>query len=345
MRSNTTIKIGGLEFGGFWDLSVEFHLDSYASFSFSAPFEPDNAEFRSRFRPFSFTPIELDIDGERKLTGVIIGVDPNTDPDSRTVAVSGYARPGVLHDANMPVSEWPLEYNGLDFAQLADRICSPFGFGVVVEGDIGGAFRRVALDPDGSPQTLLADLAKQRGFILSDTPEGDVRVRKAAVDGVARATLVEGQLPLGNAITVQFDPQKYPTAVTGIGGARAGREGSNHTVQNPHGGGVVRPFVFKPDDTETGDVPAAAEARLGFMLGNLASWSVDLPTWKDPGGSLWEPNTTLLVTAPSAMIYEETRLIVRKVQLDDTADEQTAKLDLALPGAFSGEIPESLPWQ
>jgi hypothetical protein len=44
------------------------------------------------------------------------------------------------------------------------------------------------------------------------------------------------------------------------------------------------------------------------------------------------------------MIYSSYEFVVRSVRFDSETDSETAELDLVLPGSFSGEIPESMPW-
>ena len=81
------------------------------------------------------------------------------------------------------------------------------------------------------------------------------------------------------------------------------------------------------------------------MFAEMASYTLSaLPTWRDPQGDLWEPNTTIVVAAPEAMIYTPTEFLIRRVTLSATPEERKASLDLVLPGAFSGSAPKALPW-
>lgn len=43
------------------------------------------------------------------------------------------------------------------------------------------------------------------------------------------------------------------------------------------------------------------------------------------------------------MIYRETEFLIHDVSLRQTSEAQIAKLEVMLPGAFSDEVPESLP--
>jgi len=81
------------------------------------------------------------------------------------------------------------------------------------------------------------------------------------------------------------------------------------------------------------------------MFGAAASFNVDgLPSWRDPAGNLWRPNTKIRLKAPRAMVYEYTDLLIRTVTLQQTADSETASLQVVFPEAFSGAVPRAFPW-
>lgn len=338
-----SILIGGTRYTGWNELELHLSLDTFDTIAFTAPFEPENVGFRDTFRPFSFKPLEVSVNDALVFTGTLVGVDPKTEPASRSVAVSGYATPGVLNDVSMPVSAFPLELAGLNLRQIAERVLEPFGLRVVVDGHVGAAFHRVALKPDESPLSFLAELAKQRGFVITNLEDGRVHFQRSVAPGSPIARLQEGARPLLS-VSPTFSPQEYFSEITGLASAKAGRAGSAYTVRNPRLTGVIRPTTFTADDTEKGDIPAATSAKLGRMFGNMVAYVIELPTWRDPNGDLWWPNQTLTVTAPGAMIYRETELLIRDVTLKQSAGATTASLGLVLPGAFSGVVPERLPW-
>lgn len=344
-REALILLIDGRRYTGWNDIEIERSIDAFSTVSFTAPFEPERREFRDVFRPFSFKPLALNVNGDTQLfAGTLVGVDPKFDPSSRSVGISAYGRPAVLADVTMPASAYPLELNGLALGQLAEKVCFPFGLSTKVDGPAGAAFDRVAIKPDESPLTFLAELAKQRGFVISETPQGGVHFVKSVSPGRPVGAIREGTAPLVS-ITPTFQPQSYFSEITGLVSSKPGRTGGRYTARNTKLRGVVRPTAFAADDTEKGDIPAATRAKLGRMFGNMVSYEISgLPGWRDPKGELWSPNTTVLVTAPNAMIYRETEMLIRDVKLKQSAESTSASLTVVLPGAFSGEIPERLPW-
>lgn len=323
-------------------LEITRTIDKLSTVSFEAPFEPERDAFRETFRPFSFKPLELHVGEELLFTGTLVDVRPSVDPDKKTVEASGYARPGALLDCNAPASAWPLELNGLKLGRIAETLLEPFGIDVQVDADEGAAFRRVALRPNEKIHSFLGKLARQRGLIMADTPEGALRFYRSTATGSPVVRLREGEPPL-TSVEPSFNPQAYFSEITGRAQARAGAAGSGHTVQNEHLG-VLRPHAFTLEDTDDADAPAATEAKLGRMFGNMVTLRAEVPTWRDPDATLWKPDTTVMLEAPGAMVYSETEFLVRDVTLRQDAGSITAELGLVLPGAFSGEVPQELPW-
>jgi len=141
-----------------------------------------------------------------------------------------------------------------------------------------------------------------------------------------------------------FSPQQYYSHITGLESVLVGTSGSQYTVRNPYLAGVIRPHTFKSPDTQGGTVQDSVRAKAGRMFGNMAAYGVQVSTWRDPSGALWRPNTTVVLNAPGAMVYSDYEFVVRSVRFDRTGDNESAELDLVLPGSFSGKIPEALPW-
>lgn len=329
----------------FWNaVQITRSIDSMDTVGLSAPFDADLPGFREIFRPFSFPDVEITVGGEPLFTGVLVAIDPTVGNKARTIEASGYSRPGVLNDCTPPASAFPLEFNGMNLQDIASAIVAPFGLSVVFEVPAGPVFERVASAPEKKILGFLVELAKQRNLIISSTEAGEVLFRQSTTVGSAVARLQQGETPLLSVIPA-FAPQGYYSHITGIEPVTVGLEGSQFTVKNSRLEGVIRPFTFEIPDTPGTDAKSAVDAKIGRMFGNAATYSISVDTWRDPDGTLWEPNTTLKLIAPDAMIYEEFEFLIRKVNFERVKNAETATLDLVLPGAFSGEIPEALPWE
>lgn len=339
----TAILIDGQRFR-FWDkVRITRSIDAMDTVEFSAPFEVDAPGFRETFRPFSFKPVVITVGGEPLFTGTMVAVAPVVENSQKVISVSGYSLPGVLNDCTPPASSFPLEFNDQGLREIAAAIASPFGVSVDFQADQGAVFERVASEPGKKALAFLTELAKQRNLIISSTPRGRLVFWQSTEGGSPVARLQQGSAPVLS-VTPFFSPQEYYSHITGIEPVIVGLEGSQFTVKNPRLQGVTRPITFNAPDTLDADVKAAVEAKAGRMFGNMVSYSVSVATWRDPNGKLWEPNTTVKLQAPEAMIYDEYEFVIRSVEFNRERALETATLNLVIPGSFSGKVPEVLPW-
>lgn len=341
--NEVAVLIDGARFR-FWNsIQISQSIDSIDSVSFGAPFDSNAPDFRDIFRPFSFKPLTVTVGGVPLFTGTMVAVDPSLDNSQKTVSISGYSLPGVLNDCMFLASSYPVEYNNLNLLKIATAAADTFGINVDFEGDPGPAFERVNPGPTTKVLSFLTDLAAQRNFVISSSPSGALRFLRSIEPGRPVAVLQQGASPVLSVVPT-FGPQSYYSHITGIVPTVVGVAGDQFTTKNPLLPDVVRPFSFKAEDTTNADVKASVDAKIGRMFGNMASYQLSVSTWRDPSGALWAPNTTISLQAPDAMVYSQYEFIVRSVDFERSSDSETATLTLVLPGAFSGKIPEALPW-
>lgn len=341
--NEVSVLIEGKRFR-FWN-SLIFNrtLDSIDSIEFSTPFEADRAEFRETFKPFSFKPLEVHVGGDLSFTGTLIGVRPTLGNKEKTLSASGYALPGVLNDCNVPASAFPIEYNEQNLKDIATTIAGYFGLSVVFKYDPGPVFESVTCQPSEKSLSFLANLAKQRNFVINNTESGALRFDRSVDIGKPVAILRQGESPVLS-VTPSFSEQEYYSHITGIQPTIVGIPGVQFTAKNRFLSGAVRPLTFEAPDTEDSNVAEAVNAKLGRMFGNIVSYDISVDTWRDPSGVLWTPNTTLKLNAPGAMVYNPYEFLIRSVSFTKDSDAESAVLNVVLPGAFSGKIPEALPW-
>lgn len=334
----------GRRFGEWSELELKVGIDSYRAASLSGPWDPERKELRSAFEPLAFPAVTITIGDEPFLTGKVSDVSPSVDAAQASIGVTAYSTAFWLTEICAPPG-LPLEFNGLDLKQIAQSLAgASLGLTVNLDGKPGAKFSRVRCEPDQELHAFISELALQRGFVVSDDAAGELLLRSEGKTGSPVARL-EGQ-PLGK-VTAQFNPSRWFSHITGRACKRAGAQnGSKYTEFNALYRSIFpRHNCASVGDTGSADVPRATKAMVGRMVATAATYTVeDLPTWRDPSGKLWAPNTTIVVTAPGAMIYSETELLIRQITFKQRADEETATLELVLPGAFGGTLPKKLPW-
>lgn len=309
------------------------------------PFDPSRAEVRKAFLPLTFPRVTVKVADELVMTGRVKDVSPTQDVTSTSVGVTVYSLPYDLGEVCAPASLLPLEFSGLDLRQIAQRVVTPtLGVGLVFDGPPGATFAKIRVEPTDTIHGVIADLALQRGFVVSDMPNGDLLFRSEAPRGAPVARL-EGA-PV-TSVSASFSPSSWYSSITGVASQKAGAKGSRYTAPNLlyAAASYKRATTISIDDTESADVPKAVKAAVGRMLASVVSYTIDdLPGWRDPHGELWRPNTTLTLLAPGAMVYRETELLIRSVRFHQSATTETTSLGLVLPGTFGGELPTELPW-
>lgn len=336
------------------DLEIHHSIDSHPTAGFAAPFDPDRTAFVETLVPFSYKPFALTIGDEPLFTGQLVEVTPQGDPDSSVVQCAAYSKAAQLEENNLPAEHIPFEASGLSLSQIAQRLAGIWGVNVSLLADEGAAFKRVKtrqkkidtrIEGDQKVDDFLVELAKQRGLVRTSDRRGDLVLWKSVRSGRPVARFVEGT-PSMSSIETTFNPRDYYSEITGYTSTKRGATGAKFTERNQRlAGGILRAHSFKLDDIEKADGPAAVKAKMARMFANAVSYVINVPSWRDPSGALWEPNTTVTVLAPHAMIYSECEFLVRDVFLKENASERTASLGVVLPGAFSGEAPARLPWE
>jgi prophage tail gpP-like protein len=234
---------------------------------------------------------------------------------------------------------------GVTLKTVADRLARPFGIqtdffdvpSVKFEKDVSLNVGKKILD-------FLVELAAQHDIVIGSSQDGKLLFRKSNEDVFAQAEFIEGQRPLVSVVP-NFDEQNYFSHVTGLQPETLGIPGAKYTRSNPHLKGVSRPFTFGVPDTIGADVKTSVDAKMGRMFASAVSYTVTVPTWRNPRGVLWGPNTYVALDYPSAMIYGRYEFLIRSVTFEADAESRSATLELVLPGVFNGKIPSRLPWQ
>lgn len=343
-QDEIAILIEGVRFR-FWDsITINQSIDTITTVEFGVPFDSSIKEMRNIFKPFTYKKVVVTIGGNPVFTGVMVIINPILENTRKVLSITCYSIPGVLNDCNAPASSFPLEYNDQGLKDIATNLCNLFGISVDFKSDQGAVFERVALGPQKKVLSFLIELAKQRNLIVSDTELGKLLFYKPISNGNPVARLRQGESPLVS-VTPLFKPQEYYSSVTGIEAEQLGFPSSQFTVKNIHLNNVIRPFTFDINDTTNADVKLSVDAKMGRMVANAASYSVQLSTWRDFQGDLWQPNTVITLHSHDAMIYKEYNFIIRSVSFDKNSDAKGSTLQLTIPGALSGELPKVLPWE
>lgn len=344
-----SLLINGELFTGFTAFKLILNDDAPDVFSFSAPFDPEQEIFKKSFKPLTYLDAVLYFDKQIVFAGNLLVSDPKITPDSRTVDLQGYAKCGVLN-CTLPDTLFPPSYSGMTLSAIAKNACAPFGLNVVLEGSDGAAFEDVAYDVGDKILDFLSQLAKQRGLVSTNAPDGSLRFWNDK-PGKSCATFIEGDLRFIDC-QESFSETEFYSHVTGYAKVNEDKDIKNkpekYTFENEYliKNGVLKPFAYVVDDSEGAELEAAVKAKAASMLCACVSYDLQITGVTDKDDAIFKKGCCVTVKAPTSQIYSETKLQAKSIEmsLDDTNGLIT-KMHLVLPGLRNSEIPAKWPWE
>lgn len=340
---DVTVLIDGVEFKNFIDINLNLSFTSFDSCSIVAPFEPENTAFRNVFKPFSYQDVAIYIGGELIFSGTQIGIQPEVTPASKTVTLTAYARCAVTNDSCVPISAYPISLRGLDLKKIAEILTDPFPFSAVTNVNTGAKFDNASIKHTDKVATFLTVLAKQRDLVITNNNNGDLLITKS-IDGEPVAQLKGDQPPVIR-VAPSFNEQEYFSDYTAILPVIVRQTPTQYTAKNKKLTSIMRIDNFIASDAKNGDEKTVAESRRSRGMANAISYFVELATIRDPQGELYRPNTNINLQALDAMIYNDTKFLIRGVSMNLSSRIKTCALDLVLPEAYNGKEVGVYPWE
>jgi prophage tail gpP-like protein len=345
-EQDISIVIGGYKFLGFTNYELTLAYDTFDTFSFSAPLDIASKELADTLAPFAFKNCQVYYDGELVFKGTLLTPDPELSTDAKEITLQGYPLCGVLNDCTIPLAQYPAEYNGLNIKEIAEPISDAYGIKLIFDGDTGGPFNEVAVEPTEKVLEFLVKLSKQRKLLFTNDEQGRL-VFFSPKNGRAFASFAEGKSPLVS-IKPQFKAQEFYSHIIGFTKTDSDTESEQYVFENKYliNRGVSRCQTIIVDDAENAtDLENAVMAYGGRMFADCVSYDLECEGHKNADGKLFKKGMIVCVKAPGAMIRRETNFIARTIKLKRTTKGKTAIINLALPGSYTGDIPEVLPWE
>lgn len=337
------LVVNSEQIGTFDNFSLALSIDAIAKCSFTVPNEP---ETRAIFAPLSSPTVEINANGVRIFTGRSETPSPANEPESRSLEVSCYSSPGILERANPPLSAFPLEYTNANLTAIAEELCAFHGISIDWQASSGAIFERVDIGPNDGILSFLSDLAAQRGPVITSNAFGQLVFWNSVSQGSPVARYEKGYAPAQRVATT-ISEENYYSSVTGYVPSKTKKnvKGERFTVENPYATDIVRPYTFEAEDISPGELETAVQSTAGRMFAGVFSAGIEIATWYTEDGEMFQPNTTMELKSPDDYINDFYEFLVTDVVLSKAAGVEVTSMTLALPGAFSGEIPSVMPWQ
>lgn len=340
-----SILIDNNKFSFFTDYSMTFNIDTFDTFSFSAPFDDSIEIYRDVFRPMSFKPAYIYYSGDLIFTGTLLAPEPSVNPDAKTISISGYSKPGILNDCNMPITSFPLEFNNQTIKQIADIICKPYGIQNRFLVSPGNPFEKISFEIEKKIFSFLSDLANQRGMLITNDKMGKLVFWLSEL-GNPIGNFKEGELPFISC-SPSFDYQNFFSHITGVTTTKEDKNSESYTYTNNYliKQGTMRSYNFTAEDMKDSEIKSTVLSKAGYMFGNSVTYNLLIYGHKNAKGELFQKNNSITLQSPGAMIYRDTEFLIKSFTMKRTNEGDTTEFTLVLPGAYTGELPEVFPWE
>ncbi len=334
------LVLGNNSYEFFNDISLSLKYNAIASqLGFKAYFDPQDESHKKLFKPLMYDVVKLYHEDELLFTGRKISSSFKSSAVPSLATFSGYSLTGVMEDCDIPISLYPIQFDGLSLKEITERLIKPFGISLVVDDivkkEAETVYETVDADPSGSVRDFIVKLAAQRSIIVSSTRGGSLLFTKTKAgnkpiadlsDATEKTLTVNGQ-PLHSSITVISEAD--------INGGNAGES----EIKN----GMIRSFrprvSIQTSGKDTDTELAAKSARASEL--NAIGLNIRLDSWLINDKVIF-PNNIISVKDPSLFLYKKTNFIIESVTLTGNEKEQVAVLECVLPEAHTFGDPTNI---
>lgn len=332
-----TAKVNGRNLERFNDVNISLKFDSVAStFGLQYYYDPNENPF---FNFGGYESIELYSDGDLILTGTVLSMSHSDSSQKKLSTISGYSKPGVLEDCQIPTSSYPLQRTGLTLRQLCSELCSVFGLSLVVDPDVvsasNGVIDNTAADASQSVKSYLSTLASHRNVILSHTNKGELLLTRAKA---RQSPIYDLTDRVYTDASIVFDGQSMHSDITAIKQASvSGGNAGESTIKNPYVRvGVFRPKVIVVDTGNDNTTDSSVRRELANEVSSI-ELTVTLSSWY-LGGKLILPNNTLLIEAIDLGLFGKVKWFIEEVTFTGNETSQITTIKCVLPESYNGQV-------
>jgi len=343
--SELSLKISGKRFDFFDKFDVSLIYNSFAStFSFEGLIVND--EQKALFKPLSFHDVQVLFGDDIFLTGTGLNTSMSIENSQSLGGISGYSKPGVLEDCEIPVSSYPLQSDGLSLKQITEKLLKPFGLKLIIDGSVSTeankVYQKSTAEQSQKIKDYLTELAKQRNIVITHDFEGNLVFTRLNVNIPSVATYVEG-MPTTK-ISLSVNGQGFHSDISVQ--KQATIEVDSPGEQNIKNSLIskFRPTVKKQTSGDNNDTESSAEMIRASELRNI-TLTIETDRWKWTDGkkvNIIKPNMIIDVLSPSNFINKKTRFFVERVDYKGDNSGSSAVLSCVLPECYTGKQPKNL---
>ena len=329
------LLVDGQLYSGWTDIRVARGMErAAADFSLTVSEQwPDRSE---PWRILAGQPCEILIDDERIVNGYSDVYEPAYTADSHSVTIRGRSKVADLVDCAAVIEGG--QFRGFTAAEIAETLAAPFGIGVVSEIPATPVVD-IQIQQGETVFEILDRIAKAQGFLIGDTPCGDLLLYRIC-DFHADEAIEEGVNVLAARLTLDHSQVFSEYLVKGQQPWSEGLDGSD--IREPSAAIVAaQPMRYRPHVivSESSTDPASARLRAHWEArrrsGKAISVDITVQGWRQQAGPLWRENLIVPVTLPLLGVEDE--LVISDVEYSLMGAGQITHLRLTHPAAFEPE--------
>lgn len=327
--SDLALKVDGMIYGGWKEIKIQRGMRRFAD-TFELTLTEKWAGNNVRRPIKEDSPCVIEIDGETVITGYVDDVNAEYDATNHTLVVTGRSKLGDLVDCSTKQESFP----NLDLTAITKKICKPFGINVIVECDVGEAFKDKSRDAGETHYEFLAKLASYRAVHLTGNADGDLVITRASKDRIGTSLILgENILSASSARSKRNRFRTYTVLgqqsgndfLSGKSAAHIAGEATDKNIR------AARTIVIVPDDLTLNDAKRIAEYDRNIRFGESQAKTYTVNGWRHDSG-LWVFNKRVPVIDP----YNElkTDLLIVHVTYIMSDKGELCELELLPPEAL-----------
>lgn len=337
MADDVRLTVDGMIYGGWKSLTFRRSLEECcAAFSLEVTEKWPGTDAR---RPIKRgAAYSMSLGGDEVAAGYVDGTPRSYGTDMHSVSVK--ARCGLADIVDCAaIVDGPHEFSNIGLAEIAARLCKPYGVSVQTQCDLGAPFPRFAIQPGETVWSALDRAMRMRAVLAHSDARHTLVFTRAGLGGTAAGSLQLGQNVKSATGEFSFE-QRFSDII--VRGQQESADDLDTTSEmqaegRAHDAAVMR---YRPT-VIVGETVAAdqtlterAEWHKAVAYGRSATATYTVQGWRDAGGALWRPNTTVPVRDDYLEINEPLLIVSTELQLSPEGGT-TATLTVSHPSAYA----------
>jgi len=339
-----TIPKYGTTLSGWSNLEINRGIDTGANgFSFSVPWEPTE-ENKRLFTAYQPVIVDVRLGNETLIKGRMEQIAARYSTNTKRVNIQGRSVSGSVVDG---AAGPPFQFDQQPFNSIAEQLAKgpegqfPVTDGVNVYAVPNITIPGLEIDPGQTVYEVLSKLASAQNLFALPQANGSLKFGRLDSRREPVASLVEGKAPLKSMSTNMDITKRFYKYV--VIENRDGEASSSEAVDTGVDNRIRWTKVVRPQQGTPSLDEAAKFARSKALISSYTA-SATVTGWEHDGQT-WDAGDIIMVFAPSAFVFNTSRLIVKNatLQFDSNGGKQT-RLDLALPELYDGSDVRGRPW-